>query len=182
MSLAWLMVTLTNGQIYVHEICDYPHVKHTFVLWSDEDFSFVNNVTVETISNDQCLIIFTKMSFVLVILYSLSEKKIVSTKKEMIPKTVFLPGNSNLKKKKKLISKLLLHFIYLGFTFVKEKKLLIVVTDSGKFVCMFLTATKSEVSYCLKTIRNNFEKELKYLMCTSVLFSKNQCACLLAFE
>lgn len=33
------------------------------------------------------------MSFVLVMLYSLSEKQILSTKKEMIPKTAIIPGN-----------------------------------------------------------------------------------------
>lgn len=93
MCLAWLIVSLTNGQIYVHEICNYPHVQHTFILWSAEDFACVNNIRVESISNDQCLIFFTKMSFVLVILYSLTEKQILSLKKEMIPKTALIPGN-----------------------------------------------------------------------------------------
>lgn len=89
---AWLLVILTNGQIYVHEICNYPHVQNSFILWSDEDFACVKNILVQNISNDQCLILFTKMAFVLVILYSLSEKKILSTKKEMIPKTTIIPG------------------------------------------------------------------------------------------
>lgn len=95
MILAWLIVLLTNGQVYVHEICDYPHVQNTFMLWSDEDFAFVKNIWVEKISNNQCLIFITKMSFVLVLLYSLTEKKVVSTIKEMIPKTTFIPGNLN---------------------------------------------------------------------------------------
>lgn len=93
MCLAWLIVCLTNGQIYVHEICNYPHVQNTFILWSAEDSSCVNNICVENISNDQCLIFFTKMSFVLVILYSLTEKQILSLKKELIPETAFIPGN-----------------------------------------------------------------------------------------
>jgi len=91
--LAWLIVFLTNGQIYVHEICKYPYIQHTFILWSDEDFAYVKNVWVECISNDQCLIFFSKMAFILVIVYSLTEKQILSTKKEMIPKTVFISGN-----------------------------------------------------------------------------------------
>lgn len=92
MLLAWLLVCFTNGQIYVHEICNYPDIQHTFVLWSDEDFACVKNIWVESISNDQCLIFLTKMSFVLIILYSLTEKKIISISKEMIPKTAFIPG------------------------------------------------------------------------------------------
>lgn len=86
------MVILTNGQIYVHEIYDYPNVQHTFALWSDEDFACVKNVLVESIPNNQCLIFITKMAFVVVILYSLTEQQILSTKTEMIPKTVFIPG------------------------------------------------------------------------------------------
>lgn len=93
MLLAWLFVFLTNGQIYVHEICDYPHVANTFILWSDEDFACVKNICIECISNNQCLIFMTKMAFVLVILYSLAEKHVISIKKEMIPKTMFIPGN-----------------------------------------------------------------------------------------
>lgn len=91
--LAWLVVSLTNGQVYVHEILNYPNVHCTFILWPDEDFACVKNMQVKSISNDQCLIFFTKMSFVLVMLYSLSEKQILSTKKEMIPKTAIIPGN-----------------------------------------------------------------------------------------
>lgn len=98
------MVFLTNGQIYVHEIYDYPNVQHTFVLWSDEDFAFVKNILVENISNDQCLILFTKMSFVIVILYSLTEKKTLSIKKEMIPMTAIIPGNFNYFSNKKYIT------------------------------------------------------------------------------
>lgn len=92
--LAWLIVFLTNGQVYIHEITDYPHVRHTFILWLDEDFACVRNIWVESISDYQCLIFITKMSFVLVILYSLTENKIISTKKELIPLTTFIPGKS----------------------------------------------------------------------------------------
>lgn len=91
--LAWLIVFLVNGQVYVHEILNYPNIQHTFILWSDEDFSYIKNILVENISDDQCLIFITKMSFVLVILYSLTEKNILSTQKEMIPKTTFISGN-----------------------------------------------------------------------------------------
>lgn len=84
---------MINGQIYIHEISNYPHVQHTFSLWMDEDFACVKNILVENISDDQCLIFITKMSFVLIILYSLTKKTILSTKKEMIPKTTFIPGN-----------------------------------------------------------------------------------------
>lgn len=91
--LVWLVVSLTNGQVYVHEILNYPNVHYTFILWPEKDFACVKNIRVESISNDKCLIFFTKMSFVLVMLYSLSEKQILSTKKEMIPKTAIIPGN-----------------------------------------------------------------------------------------
>jgi len=84
---------LTNGQVYVHEILKYPNIHSTFILWPDEDFACVKNIRVESISNDKCLIFFTKMSFVIVMLYSLSEKQILSTKKEMIPKTAIIAGN-----------------------------------------------------------------------------------------
>lgn len=93
MLLAWLLVFFINGQVYVHEICNYPHILHTFILWSEEDFACVKNIWVQSISNDRCLIFITKMSFVLIILYSLTEKKIMSISKEMIPKTAFIPGN-----------------------------------------------------------------------------------------
>lgn len=94
--LAWLLIFLTTGQICVHEICQYPNVQNTFYLWSDEDCACVKNIWIECISNDQCLIFITKMSFVLIILYSLPEKKIISLKKEMIPKTAFIPGSFNI--------------------------------------------------------------------------------------
>jgi len=93
--IAWLVVSLTNGQVYVHEILKYPDVDHTFILWPDEDFACVKNIRVESIPNNKCLIFFTKMSFVLLMLYSLSEKQILSTKKEMIPKTAIIAGNLN---------------------------------------------------------------------------------------
>lgn len=94
--LAWLLIFLTTGQIYVHEICQYPNVQNTFYLWSDEDCAYVKNIWIECVSNNKCLIFLTKMSFVLIILYSLTEKKILSSKKEMIPKTAFIPGNFNI--------------------------------------------------------------------------------------
>lgn len=87
------MVFLTNGQIYVHEILDYPHVQRTFVLWSDQDFACVKNILVEIISNDQCLIFITKMAFVIVILYSLTKQQILSKKIKMISQSVFISGN-----------------------------------------------------------------------------------------
>lgn len=84
---------MTNGQVYVHEILNYPNINNTFILWPDEDFACVKNIQVESISNGQCLIFFTKMSFVLVMLYSLTKKQILSIKKEMIPKTAIITGN-----------------------------------------------------------------------------------------
>lgn len=84
---------MTNGQVFVHEILNYPNINNTFILWPDEDFACVKNIRVESISNDQCLIFFTKMSFVLVMLYSLTKKQILSIKKEMIPKTAIITGN-----------------------------------------------------------------------------------------
>lgn len=86
------MVFLVNGQIYVHEICNYPDIENTFILWSNEDFACVKNIWIENISNDQCLIFVTKMSYLLIILYSLIEKKILSTKKQIIP-TTLIAGN-----------------------------------------------------------------------------------------
>ncbi|XP_025414080.1 uncharacterized protein LOC112686136 isoform X2 [Sipha flava] len=158
--LSWLLIFLTTGQIYVHEICQYPNVQNTFYLWSDEDCAYVKNIWIECISNNKCLIFLTKMSFVLIILYSLTEKKILSSKKEMIPKTAFIPG----------------------ITFIVEKNLLLLVTDVGKFICMYISTTNSEVTYTLKTINNNFKKQVQKFTCTSVIFSKNQCACVLTFE
>lgn len=92
-TLAWLIVFLINGQIYVHEICNYPDIDNTFILWSDEDFACVKNIWIENISNDMCLIFITKMSFLLIILYSLTQKKLLLTKKEIIPMTTFVAGN-----------------------------------------------------------------------------------------
>lgn len=72
--------------------------------------------------------------------------------------------------------------MFLGFTFVVEKNMLIVVTDVGKFICMYFSTTKSEVTYTLKTIHNNFSDQVQNFTCTSVVFSKNQCSCVLSFQ
>lgn len=158
--LFWLVVSLANGQVFVHEILNYPNINNTFILWPDEDFACVKNIRVESISNDQCLIIFTKMSFVLVMLYSLTKKQILSIKKEMIPKTAIITG----------------------FTIILEKNLLILVTDVGKFICMYFSTIKSEVNYSLKIVDNNFSEQVQNYTCTSVVFSKNGCICALAFQ
>ncbi|VVC26702.1 Hypothetical protein CINCED_3A017806 [Cinara cedri] len=158
--LSWLLVFLGNGQVYVYEICNYPHVQNSFSLWLDEDFACVKNILLQNISNNQCLILFTKMAYVVIILYSLTEKKIVSTKREMIPKTAIIPG----------------------FTFIKDKQLLILVTDVGKFVCMYLSTTESEVNYTINIVSHNFNDKVKYFTCNSVVFSKNQCMCALTFQ
>uniref|UniRef100_A0A2S2NXQ7 Transcription factor IIIC 90kDa subunit N-terminal domain-containing protein n=1 Tax=Schizaphis graminum TaxID=13262 RepID=A0A2S2NXQ7_SCHGA len=158
--LFWLVVSLTNGQVYVHEILNYPIVNNTFILWPDEDFACVKNIRVESISNDECLIFFTKMSFVLMMLYSLTKKQILSTKKEMIPKTAIIPG----------------------FTVVQEKNLLLLVTDVGKIICMYFSTINSEVTYTLKIVNNNFSEQVQNYTCTSVVFSKNECICVLAFQ
>lgn len=60
--------------------------------------------------------------------------------------------------------------------------MLIVVTDVGKCVCMYFSIIKSEVSYTIKTVNNNFNERVQNFTCTSVVFSKNQCTCVLTFE
>jgi len=73
-------------------------------------------------------------------------------------------------------------FICLGFTIVLEKNLLILVTDVGKFICMYFSIIKSEVNYSLKIVDNNFSEQVQNYTCTSVVFSKNGCICALAFQ
>lgn len=181
MFLAWLLVFPDNGQIYVHEICQYPIVQNTFYLWSDDDGACIKHIWIECISNEQCLIFITKMSFVLITLYSLVDKKIVSSKKKMIPKTTFISGNFNI-----FLMYIRIFFsyyvIFLGITFLVEKNVLLVATDVGKFICMYISTSNSEVTYTLKTINNNFKEQIQNYTCTSVIFSKNQCACILSFE
>lgn len=60
--------------------------------------------------------------------------------------------------------------------------MLIVVTDVGRYVCMYFSITKSEVTHTLKIINNNFKEQVQNFTCTSVVFSKNQCSCVLTFE
>lgn len=60
--------------------------------------------------------------------------------------------------------------------------MLIIMTDVGKCVCMYISIKKLKVTYTLKTINNNFYEQVKNFTCTSVVFSKNQCACVLTFE
>ncbi|XP_050432279.1 uncharacterized protein LOC126840518 isoform X1 [Adelges cooleyi] len=158
--LSWLLVFLNNGQVYVHEFVVYPTVHRTFVLWSDEDFSIVKHILIEQYPDGQCLILLTKMAFVLIILYSLTEQKIVTIKKEMIQKTSTIPG----------------------LTFLAKKDMLILVTDSGQFVSMCLTVSDNNVTYSMKPLNNNFIEQVENFTCTSVVFSQNKCTCVLAFE
>lgn len=60
--------------------------------------------------------------------------------------------------------------------------MLILVTDVGKFVCMYLSTTESEVNYTLKTVGNNFGDQIQHFTCNSVVFSKNQCTCALTLQ
>lgn len=72
--------------------------------------------------------------------------------------------------------------IFLGFTFIIEKQMLIVVTDIGKFICIHINVIKSEIIYSLEALETNFSKQVENFTCTSAVFSKNQCTCVLAFE
>lgn len=63
-----------------------------------------------------------------------------------------------------------------------EKNLLILVTDVGKFICMYFSAIQSEVTYTLKIVNNNFSEQVQNYTCTSVVFSKNECICVLTFQ
>lgn len=75
-------------------------------------------------------------------------------------------------------------FIYLllGFTYVSEKNLLIIVTDIGNFIYIHFFTIKSELTYTFEMIKNNFNEQVKNFTCTSVVFSKNQCTCVLTLE
>lgn len=60
--------------------------------------------------------------------------------------------------------------------------MLIVVTDIGKFICIYINVINSEIIYSLKAIETNFSEQVENFTCTSAVFSKNQCTCVLAFE
>lgn len=61
--------------------------------------------------------------------------------------------------------------------------MLILVTDVGYFVCMYFTIIQSEVTYTIKTINHNLiGEQAQNFTCTSVVFSKNLCTCVLTFE
>lgn len=56
------------------------------------------------------------------------------------------------------------------------------MTDVGKFICIYFATRKSEVTYTMKTVNNNFSEQVQNYTCTSVVFSKNECICVLTFQ